>query len=64
MKVKKKKTLAQKIAEKEAAAEEARLEALAAEEEDTPEARSGHLLPSLQFKHLIFFLVVNIKCVF
>ena len=55
MKVKKKKTLAQKIAEKEAAAEEARLEALAAEEEDTPEARSliaifsifgnpGHLL--------------------
>ena len=39
MKVKKKKTLAQKIAEKEAAAEEARLEALAAEEEDTPEAR-------------------------
>ena len=40
MKVKKKKTLAQKIAEKEAAAEEARLEAEAAEEEDTPEARS------------------------
>merc|ERR1712060_458896 len=30
---------AQKIAEKEAAAEEARLEAEAAEEEDTPEAR-------------------------
>ena len=39
VKVKKKKTLAQKIAEKEAAAEEARLEAEAEAEEDTPEAR-------------------------
>jgi len=39
VKVKKKKTLAQKIAEKEAAAEEARLEELAAAEEDTPEAK-------------------------
>lgn len=39
VKVKKKKTLAQKIAEKEAAAEEARIEALAEEEEDTPEAK-------------------------
>jgi len=38
VKVKKKKTLAQKIAEKEEAAELARLEELAAEEENTPEA--------------------------
>jgi len=39
IKVKKKKTLAQKIAEKEEAAEQAELEALAEAEEDTPEAR-------------------------
>jgi len=39
VKVKKKKTLAQKIAEKEEAAEAARLEELAAAEEDTPEAK-------------------------
>jgi translation initiation factor 3 subunit J len=39
VKVKKKKTLAQKIAEKEAAAEQARLEEEAEAEEDTPEAK-------------------------
>lgn len=39
VKVKKKKTLAQKIAEKEAAAEEARLEEELLGEEDSPEAR-------------------------
>lgn len=39
VKVKKKKTLAQKIAEKEAKREEEELEDLLAQEEDTPEAR-------------------------
>ena len=55
MKVKKKKTLAQKIAEKEEAAEKARLEKMKMDEEEmkanTPEGRKARIHKDTDNKH-------------